>query len=187
MKKLMQGGTIAVAVIMCASFAFAGSQQSVSDNTLVKSLISGKMTQAQTQLVAQTAIPRAQTTADTANQQQATKQQQAAAAKAKQAQQQAARQQQTVRQQQLMRQQQMIRQQRAQAARQQQAQAATAAATAEAQQNFAAAQENPLAAFESFESTFVAPEAVSDISAATEQAVQNVEETLSPSAPTSSN
>ena len=177
MKKLMKGGLVAVAAVACASFAFAAGEQSASDNTLVKGLISGEMTQAQPQLVAQTAVPRAQATANPARQQTA-QQKQAAAAKAKQAQQQANRQQQTIRQQQLMRQQQILRQQRMQAARQQ---------AAAAQQNVAAVANEGAAAFESFESTFVNPEAVSEVSTAAEQAVQNVEETLSPSAPTASN
>jgi len=54
-----------------------------------------------------------------------------------------------------------------------QAEQATAFATQEAADN----------AFAAFESSFVAPEALNNISAAAEQSAQDVEETLSPSAP----
>ena len=177
MKNLVKGGVIAVAAVACASVAFAGSQtvkQSASENTLAKSLIAGEMMQADAQLVAQAAIPRVQTTASA----------QQDAAKAKQAEQ-AARQQQLRRQRQLRQQQAARRQQlnRYQPATAEQVKAAEKIRQEEAAQTV----ENPAEAFASFEATFVDPNAVSSVSTSNEQAVQNVEETLSPSAPTSSN
>ena len=174
MKNLVKGGVIAVAVA-CASVAFAGSQtvkQSASENTLAKSLIAGEMMQADAQLVAQAAIPRAQVST------------QQDAAKAKQAEQ-VARQQQLRRQRQLRQQQAARRQQlnRYQPATAEQVKAAEKIRQEEAAQTV----ENPAEAFASFEATFVDPNAVSSVSTSNEQAVQNVEETLSPSAPTSSN
>ena len=175
MNNLTKGGLIAVAAVV---FAFVGAQSALGKNTVAadnsaKSFITGKMSAADAQQVAQAAIPRAQATTTPA-------QQQTADAKAKQAQQ-AARQQQLLRQQQL-RQQQAARQQQL---RQQQVAGQQKEVAAVAQKEVETTEE-PAEAFAAFEATFVAPDVVENVSAAMEQSEQNVtetEEVLSPSAP----